>query len=66
MQRLPMASSPDGLISARDAVITKTPGGEVLTAGGGRGAGQQKRTLVEAKPVGAMIRPTTSTLCPPV
>ena len=26
MQLLPMASSPDGLISARDAVITKTPG----------------------------------------
>ena len=25
MQLLPMASSPDGLISARDAVITKTP-----------------------------------------
>ena len=31
MQLLPMASSPDGLISARDAVITKTPGQEVLT-----------------------------------
>ena len=31
MQLLPMASSPDGLISARYAVITKTPGGEVLT-----------------------------------
>ena len=28
---LPMASSADGLISARDAVITKTPGWEVLT-----------------------------------
>ena len=28
---LPMASSPDGLISARYAVITKTPGWEVLT-----------------------------------
>ena len=27
MQLLPMASSPDGLISARYAVITKTPGG---------------------------------------
>ena len=27
MQLLPMASSPDGLISAWDAVITKTPGG---------------------------------------
>ena len=25
MQLLPMASSPDGLISARDALITKTP-----------------------------------------
>ena len=25
MHLLPMASSPDGLISARDAVITKTP-----------------------------------------
>ena len=32
MQLLPMASSPDGLISARDAVITKTP-----RPGGGRG-----------------------------
>ena len=31
MQPQPMASSPDGLISAWDAVITKTPGGEVLT-----------------------------------
>ena len=31
MQLLPMASSPDGLISARDAVITKAPGWEVLT-----------------------------------
>ena len=45
MQLLSMASSPDGLTSARDAVITKTPGGEVLTttsnanftAGGGGG-----------------------------
>ena len=38
MQRLPMASSPDGLISAWYAVITKTPGWEVLTTtskGGG-------------------------------
>ena len=37
MQLLPMASSPDGLISARYAVITKTPGREVLTTleGGG-------------------------------
>ena len=31
MQLLPMASSPGGLISARYAVITKTPGWEVLT-----------------------------------
>ena len=31
MQPLPMASSPDGLISAWHAVITKTPGWEVLT-----------------------------------
>ena len=31
MQLLPMASSPDGLISARYAVITKTPGWEVFT-----------------------------------
>ena len=31
MQLLPMASSPDGLISAWNAVITKTPGREVLT-----------------------------------
>ena len=31
MQLLPMASSPDVLISARYAVITKTPGWEVLT-----------------------------------
>ena len=31
MQLLPMASSPDGLISAQDGVITKTPGWEVLT-----------------------------------
>ena len=31
MQLLPKASTPDGLISARYAVITKTPGWEVLT-----------------------------------
>ena len=31
MQLLPMASSPDGLISAQDAVITKTLAWEVLT-----------------------------------
>ena len=31
MQLLPMASSADGLISARYAVLTKTPGREVLT-----------------------------------
>ena len=31
MQLLPMASSPDGLISAQHAVITKTPGWGVLT-----------------------------------
>ena len=30
MQLLPMASSPDGLISARYVVITKTPGWVVL------------------------------------
>ena len=38
MQLLPMASSPDGLISARYAVITNNPGWEVLTTtslGGG-------------------------------
>ena len=35
MQLLPMASSSDGLISARYAVITKTPGWEVLGEGGG-------------------------------
>ena len=34
MQLLPMASSPDGLISARHAVITQTLGWEVLTTGG--------------------------------
>ena len=31
MRLQPMASSHDGLISARYAVITKTPGWEVLT-----------------------------------
>ena len=45
MQLLPMASSPDGLISARYAVITQTPGWEVLTTtnveGGGGGRGSQ-------------------------
>ena len=42
MQLLPMASSPDGLISARHAVITKTPGWGVLTTtsdGNSNGAG---------------------------
>ena len=51
MQLLPMASSPDGLISARDAVIMKTPGWEVLTTtsnvnvtqGHGGGGGLQAR-----------------------
>ena len=49
MQLLPVASSPDGLISARYAVITKTPGWEVLTTtsnvndtqGHGGGGGSQ-------------------------
>ena len=35
MQLLPMASSPDGLISARYAVITKTPGWGLRGVGGG-------------------------------
>ena len=39
MQLLPMASSPDGLISAWYAVITKTPGWEVLTTTSSRGMG---------------------------
>ena len=39
MQLLPMASSPDGLISAWYAVITKTPGWEVLRCSGGGGGG---------------------------
>ena len=44
MHLLPMASSPDSLISARYAVIMKTPAGEVLTTtsnvnvGGGGGS----------------------------
>ena len=42
MHLLPMASSPDGLISARDAVITKTPGWEVL-GGGVLGVGWTQR-----------------------
>ena len=42
MQFLPMASSPDGLISARYAVIAKTPGWEVLTTTGGGGGGYSK------------------------
>ena len=37
MQLLPMASSPDGLISARYAVITKTPGWRCGGGGGGGG-----------------------------
>ena len=60
MQLLPMASSPDGLISARNAVITKTPGWEVLTTTrtvnvtqghgwwlGGGGGGQSQQSLVD-------------------
>ena len=48
MHLLPMASSPDGLISARDAVITKTPGREVLTTTvwGGGGAGMSRWGVV--------------------
>ena len=41
MHLLPMASSPDGLISAQYAVITKTPGWGVLKRGGG-GVNRQK------------------------
>ena len=42
-----MASSPDGLISAQYAVITKTPGWEVLTRGRGGApvAGVSSHTL---------------------
>ena len=40
MQLLPMASSLDGLISARYAVTTKTRGWEVLLAGRGGGIKQ--------------------------
>ena len=39
MQLLPTVSSPDGLISARYALITKTPGWEVLTTTRGAGGG---------------------------
>ena len=39
MHLLPMASSPDGLISARHAVIAKTPGREVLTTTSSWGGG---------------------------
>ena len=49
MHPLPMASSPDGLISAHYVVITKTPGWEVLTttsnvndSGGGGGLAVQE------------------------
>ena len=56
MRLLPMASSPDGLSSARDAVITKTPGGGVLTTtsnvnvwGGG---GEERRFAVGALALG--------------
>ena len=39
MQLLPMASSPDGLISAQYAVITKTPGWGVLSSARGGSGG---------------------------
>ena len=45
MQLLPMASSPDGLISARYALITKPPGWEVLTTTRGEGEGGGWRPL---------------------
>ena len=51
MQPVPMASSPDGLISPRYAVITKTPGWEVLTTtrnkiwGGGGGMEAEWREM---------------------
>ena len=58
MQLLPMASSPDSLISARYAVITKTPGWEVLTTttlwGGGGGA----------PPVRQLLGPATAATTP--
>ena len=47
MQLLPMASSPNGLTSARYAVITKTPGWEVLTTRGGGGGQNQGRKFSE-------------------
>ena len=43
MQLLPMASSPDVLISARYAVITKTSGWEVLTTTSNVNATQGER-----------------------
>ena len=46
MQLLPMASSPDGLISARYAVITKTPGWEVLTTTSWGGGGANNREVL--------------------
>ena len=63
MQLLPMASSPDGLITARYAVITKTPDWEVLTTtsnvnvtqgqgGGGRGSGRHRTRGVAHPPPG--------------
>ena len=57
MQLLPMASSPNGLISAWYAVITKTPGWEVLTTtsnvnvtqGGGGGLIKKSRQTMLQK-----------------
>ena len=66
MQLLPMASSPDGLISARYAVITKTPGWEVLTTGGGEPSRCISEWTHECQGLHWIARPVQShTTCSP-
>ena len=55
MQLLPMASSPDGLISARYAVVTKTPGWEVLTTTSNLGGGGDEAMVLVCLPLAAPI-----------
>ena len=68
MQLLPMASSPDGLISARYAVIMKIPGWEVLTTTSnvGGGGGAKPVSTLFAWSAYTLLTHTFNAFCPPI